>query len=246
MGASYSDEEAVFNVLTGLPLSSVWQLFHTQLEQCMHDSFSATVISSALTGSGNPITASFQMNALMFKSCMACITAEASRMVNIHSASVSGPGSKYANSASTASASNVNSITRLRKHKNNFQGIFCLTTRCGHRDHDKEHCYHEGGGMAGQAPWQQKKKKETAAVASSTPPVPSTSMPVPAPTIAALATHTCDLSCASIKELPDEASDNDILAIAHALSTILDSGTTSTLIIHSTPFRTCSSSRLGD
>jgi hypothetical protein len=84
--------------------------------------------------------------------------------------------------------------------------------------------------MAGQAPWQQKKKKETAAVASSTPPIPSTSTPAPAPTIAALATHTRDLSCASIEELPEEASDDDVSVIAHTLSTILDSGTTSTLI----------------
>lgn len=141
MGTSYSDEEAVFNILTGLPSSSSWQLFRTQLEQRMHDSFSATVVSSVLTGSGNPITASFQTNALTFESCTARITAEASRMINIHPTTASGPGSEYANSVSTPSASNINSITGLREHKNNPQGIFCLMTGCGRGDHDKDHCF---------------------------------------------------------------------------------------------------------
>lgn len=130
MGATYSDKEAVFNLLSGLSTSSALQLFHMQLEQHMHDSFSATVISSALS-SGNPISASFQTNGLTFDSCMAQITAEAAHMVNTHPIGTPGPGSKYANSVSTSSTFNVNSITGLRKHKNNPQGIFCLTTGCG-------------------------------------------------------------------------------------------------------------------
>ncbi|KAJ8579449.1 hypothetical protein M405DRAFT_870262 [Rhizopogon salebrosus TDB-379] len=39
MGATYSDEEAVFHLLTGLPTTSAWQQFRTQLEQRMQRPF---------------------------------------------------------------------------------------------------------------------------------------------------------------------------------------------------------------
>jgi hypothetical protein len=96
--------------------------------------------------------------------------------------------------------------------------------------------------MAGQAPWQKKnkKKKETAAVATSTPPTPSTTSLVSPPPIAAYAMHVRDLSCASIEELLDEVLDDDVSANAQALSTILDSGTTSTLISDQAMFWTYS------
>ncbi|KAG1798859.1 uncharacterized protein HD556DRAFT_1305720 [Suillus plorans] len=78
-----------------------------------------------------------------------------------------------------------------------------------------------------------------AVAANVSAPTSSSSSNQPPTPIAALVTHSaeppsnhqCDLSCASIEELPNDPSvTGDISAQAHALSTILDSGTTSTLI----------------
>jgi hypothetical protein len=228
MGATYSDEESVFNLLSRLPSTSSWQQFRTQLEQRMHDTFSATVMSSTLN-SGAPVSASVQTSSLTFESCTARITAEATRLLNARSIT-SGPGSEYANAAASTTTLNVNSITGLRKHKNNPQGVFCLTPSCGHGDHDKEHCFRDGGGMAGQAPWQQKKMKEheLTAAAATAPPAeqPSGQMAafaasfVPSPASESL---RYDLSCSLI--------DTSAQALQHELTTILDSGTTSTLVM---------------
>ncbi|KIK35816.1 hypothetical protein CY34DRAFT_65220, partial [Suillus luteus UH-Slu-Lm8-n1] len=106
--------------------------------------------------------------------------------------------------------------------------------------HDREHCMQPGGGMESKAPWGTQrggKKKDVAA--SATESKPSTSTP-PAYTpnnateTSALATaHTRDWSCAVIEEVDPSCvpSSEDITCIAgQTLSTILDSGTTSTLI----------------
>jgi hypothetical protein len=247
MGAAYSDKEAVFNLLTGLPSSPAWQLFHTQLEQCMHDSFSATVVSSSIS-SGAPISASFQMNNITFNNCTSHISSEATRMLNVQPTTMLGPGSEYANTITT-STSNVNPITGLRTHRNNPQGVFCLMAGCGRGDHDMDHCFHEGRGMVGQAPWQKKKKEMAAIAANVSTPTSSPSSNQPPTTIAALITHSAepqsnhqrDLSCTSIEELPnDPFVTTDISAQARALSTILDSGTTSTLICDRAMFWTYS------
>ncbi|KAG2144564.1 hypothetical protein DEU56DRAFT_692031, partial [Suillus clintonianus] len=107
----------------------------------------------------------------------------------------------------------------------------CTTVGCSKGDHDHAHCYAKGGGMEGQAPWQKGKKRDTAALAITIPPVPAAPL-VTSPassTIAAFAgTHTAvtsflaDLSCASITELS--------CLVAAGFNTILDSGTTTTLI----------------
>jgi len=247
MGAAYSDEEAVFNLPTGSPSSPAWQLFHTQLEQRMHNSFSATIVSSSIS-SGAPILASFQTNSITFDSCTSRISSEATRMLNVQPTVIPGPGSKYANTVTT-STSNVNPITGLRKHRNNPQGVFCLTTGYGHGDHNKDHCFREGGGMAGQAPWQKRKKETAVVAANASAPTSSPSSNQPQVPIAALITHSTeptanhrrDLSCAIIEELPNDSFViSDISAQANALSTILDSGTTSMLICDHAMFWTYS------
>jgi hypothetical protein len=198
MGAAYSDEESVFNLLTGL-------------------------------NSGAPVSASVQTSSLTFESCTARIMAEATCLLNTHSI-VSGPGSEYAAAATSTTELNINSITGLRKHKNNPQGVFCLTPGCGRGNHDKEHCFREGGGMAGQAPWQQKKKKEnelTAAAAPAPPPEQPfgqmTALAAPFVPPTASESLRYDLSCSLV--------DMSTQALHHTLTTILDSGTTSTLVL---------------
>ena len=227
MGATYSNEEAVFHLLSGLPASPIWQQFRSQLEQRMHDTFSATVVSSTI-GGGAPVPAMLSAGALTFEDCVARITAEATCHVNKQSM-ISGPGSDAA-VLHTAPSSCSNPITGLHRHKNNPEGIFCLTPGCGKGDHDQAHCYSKGGGMEGQAPWKRWKKGEITAAATIplSVPAPSTiSSAVPGSPRAEAATITFfgDLSCASTIELPDVSS---LLPII--FSTILDSGTMSTLI----------------
>ncbi|KIK31892.1 hypothetical protein CY34DRAFT_34223, partial [Suillus luteus UH-Slu-Lm8-n1] len=142
----------------------------------------------------------------------------------------------------SSSSTGVNSITGLRKHRHNPDGVFCTTVGCNKGDHDHAHCYQKGGGMEGQAPWMKgkKKEKETAAAAIVPPPpaaakpaAPSTTITAFAGTLDAATAFLADLSCASIVEVPD-LSDVDTAAlsgvIAAGFNTILDSGTTTTLI----------------
>jgi len=89
--------------------------------------------------------------------------------------------------------------------------------------------------MAGQAPWRQQEKLKTGSdVVVSAAAVPSSKMPAPA-ALVACATFLGDLSCAStITEDLASSPQLDSMALAltaqHALATILDSGTTTTLI----------------
>ncbi|KAG2150769.1 hypothetical protein DEU56DRAFT_697020, partial [Suillus clintonianus] len=100
----------------------------------------------------------------------------------------------------------------------------CTMPGCNKGDHDHEHCYGKGGGMEGQAPWMRNKKKETAAVTVAAP----SSTPVIAAVVTAesLSSLYTDVSFASIAQLPDEVS----CAISLPFATILDSGTTVTLV----------------
>ncbi|KIJ21163.1 hypothetical protein PAXINDRAFT_6933 [Paxillus involutus ATCC 200175] len=149
--------------------------------------------------------------------------------------------------ATTSTSADTNHITRLRKHPKNPQGIFyttpiCSASRCG--DHDHTHCFSPGGGMEGQAPWQQKKKKKKKDGTPSGTPTPTASPAVSCsslPVISAAAVASTfptsgnaflgDLSCVSIEPLDSGILSLELAAHVHsALSTILDSGTTTTLI----------------
>ncbi|KIK95568.1 hypothetical protein PAXRUDRAFT_125410, partial [Paxillus rubicundulus Ve08.2h10] len=156
MGTNFSKEESIFQLLTGLPQSPEWRMFKSQIEQCLHDAYSETVITSALNN-GSSISATFQHNLMTFESCSTWICGEVSCQIN--EKALAGPGSEYAHMASTGSSvpANVNTITGLWKHPKNPQGIFCTTpvclaSCCG--DHDHPHCFSPGRGMEGQAPLQ--------------------------------------------------------------------------------------------
>ncbi|KIK79507.1 hypothetical protein PAXRUDRAFT_79907, partial [Paxillus rubicundulus Ve08.2h10] len=81
MGANFSEEESVFQLLTGLPQSPEWRMFKSQLEQQLHDAYSGTIITSALN-SGGSISATFQHNPMTFESCSTRICGEASHQLN--------------------------------------------------------------------------------------------------------------------------------------------------------------------
>ncbi|KAG1821740.1 uncharacterized protein BJ212DRAFT_1297070 [Suillus subaureus] len=119
-----------------------------------------------------------------------------------------------------------------------------MTPGCNKGDHDHAHCYGKGGGMEGQAPWMRNKKKDNAnatpvaaaATTSAVPPAP----PPPAPVIAAAAADLSslmqDLLFALIAEILNEIA----CAINLPFMTILDLGTTVTLVKEHRFFQTYS------
>ncbi|KAG2740678.1 hypothetical protein P692DRAFT_201727783 [Suillus brevipes Sb2] len=222
-GAPWGETDAIYHMLMGLPQTPIWQQFKSLLEQRMHDESMVSSTSSVPT--------------FTFESCVSQITSEAARHVVTQLAHSSRPGSEYANAVAGSAPSGINSITGLKMHRFNPQGIFCTTAGCNKGDHDHAHCYQKGGGMEGQAPWMKGKKpdapktKETTAVAAAAATAPKPTPPTPAPpVIAAAATDISslmqDLSFASIVELPDDIA----CAVNLPFTTILDSGTTVTLV----------------
>jgi hypothetical protein len=237
MGAVYTDAEAVFQLLCGLPHSGSWPQFKALLTITLPTMTPSTMTTTPAAAVPPPI------NPSAFDICVSRISAEAARVIDERILARGAPGSEYANAATSSSStptSNINTITGLHKHRHNPEGIFCTTVGCNKGDHDHAHCYAKGGGMEGQAPWMKNKKKETAAavIAPSAPaPTPTPTIP-PSSTVIAAFTGTgsaarsflADLSCASIVDL--DAADTTTLShlVAARFNTILDSGTTTTLI----------------
>ncbi|KIN94253.1 hypothetical protein M404DRAFT_168827 [Pisolithus tinctorius Marx 270] len=163
MGASYSDEEAIFHLIEGLPETGTWPSFHLFLQS------SCTIATAAPTGTSvssapktsastahSSISMALSMSSVTFESVSVKIAAEAHRLVQ--QLSFSSVGSEYANAAtSPVGPPNVNPATGLRKTRNNPSGTYCDTPIgeglvCGASNHDKAHCFKPGGGMAGQRP----------------------------------------------------------------------------------------------
>ncbi|KIK91249.1 hypothetical protein PAXRUDRAFT_149909, partial [Paxillus rubicundulus Ve08.2h10] len=182
---------------------------------------------------------------LTFESCSTCICGEASCQLN--EKTLAGPGSGYVHIASAGSfvSANINPITSLQKHPKNPQGIFCTMSVCSvnhHGDHDQPHCF----SPEDQVPWQKKKKKEGTSSrtptptrsGASTPVVSSSSLPavsaaaITSMFLAASGDTLCgDLSYASINPMGPSTMSPELAAHIHSsLSTILDSGTTTTLV----------------
>ncbi|KAG1741812.1 uncharacterized protein EDB91DRAFT_1052246 [Suillus paluster] len=164
MGVIYTDAEAVFQLLHGLPRTGTWPQFKALLTLTLpaHTpvvtataTVTTTASASTATTAGATTTMSpsfFLPSASTFDAYVARISAEAARILDEHALAGSAPGSEYANTATTSSTTNVNTITGLRKHHHNPEGVFCTTVGCNKGDHDHVHCYAKGGGMEGQAP----------------------------------------------------------------------------------------------
>jgi hypothetical protein len=181
IGVTYSNDEAVFDLLQGLPDIIEWQIFR---EIAMTKLNTPSSSSSAPKSSFDEVAKSFteKANAIVGKRKLA------------------GPGSEYANIAVAPIShvpTKVNSATGIKVHRNNPNGVRCANPTCTSlpraENHDREHCYWPGGGMEDKAPaWIRNKfkpKVETVAVATITEVANSA------------AEHRRELSCASLVEL---------------------------------------------
>ncbi|KAG2754166.1 hypothetical protein P692DRAFT_20721321, partial [Suillus brevipes Sb2] len=182
---------------------------------------------SSTTTSSTAVVAAPKMS---FTTVASSLSEEANRIRSERK--LSGPGSEYTNIASDTRA---NQKTGIRMHKANPKGIACENPACAglprSLTHDREHCFQPGGGMEGKGgnPTRTTRKpfkKDIAAAATSE--VPAAKSKTSSPN-----QSDSDLACAIIEELPDDStpSAEDIACIVRqSMSTILDSGTTSTLI----------------
>ncbi|KAG1852549.1 hypothetical protein F4604DRAFT_1933704 [Suillus subluteus] len=245
----YTDAEAVFQLLWRLPWLGSWLQFKALLTITLS---TATPIEPTPAAGNVPVV----VTPSAFDICITHISAKAAWMIDKQILSEGGqPGSEYVNAVTSSSSSskNINSITGLHKHCHNPDDIFYTMVRCNKGDHDHAHCYTKGGGMEGQAPWMKGKKKEkeketTIATVITPPASTSTTLPlviaVFASTEAAADSYFTNLSCASIAEIVEDRPnmppnpDTAVLSclIAAGFNTILDSGTTMTLICNHSYF----------
>ncbi|KAG2036318.1 hypothetical protein BDR03DRAFT_983095 [Suillus americanus] len=202
-GAPLRDSDTIYSLLIRLPHMPIWQQFKSMLEQQMHDEIMTATAARPST---------FTMD-----SCISHITAEAACHIHAHAIHSACPSSEYANvvTMSNGSTPSINPITGLHKHRHNPDGVFCTTSGCNKGDYNHAHCYGMGGAMEGQAPWMwnKKDKKDT--------------MHPHLLQFQPLQPHLYDnVSFASITEVMDDVSST----VSLPFSTILDSGTTITLV----------------
>ena len=83
MGVSYSDGEAIFNLLKGLPCTGTWLAFKLLLQNSVSTLISSTSASGTLTtsASGSSISQLLSIKGTTFKSVSVRIAAEAHRLV---------------------------------------------------------------------------------------------------------------------------------------------------------------------
>ncbi|KAI9463820.1 hypothetical protein HD554DRAFT_2282646, partial [Boletus coccyginus] len=212
MGISYSNKESIFDLLQGLPEAIEWQIFREFTMNWM----TSTTSTTTTTTTPAPLT---------FEDVVKLFMEKANAIVRKQK--LAGPGSEFANAA----------ITPLPTSKINA-GVKCTNPLCEGfphaENHDHAHCYWPGGGMESRAPaWvcNKNQKTETAAVATTTSPPSSNSTINSSPTVVSPETRRRELSCMAIVEVPD-----NICCHASVTSTILDSGSTSHLIMDCTYF----------
>lgn len=208
MGVAYSELECVHQIISGLPLSVSWDTFKQLLlatVQTMSDEAYRLRISAPDV---KPLP-DLIYNTITQRIITECIRQDALKPSQ-------GPGSEYANAALGK---------EIRKHANNPNGVHCTicTGRLG-TGHDFDHCWAPGGGGTRPANFKSKYK-----AAEPTPKPESASVAV-----SDIADLFQDLSCASLEQLPAEASSpslSDIVCIVQqSFSTLIDSGATSHLI----------------
>ena len=163
MGVAYSDSEAVFNLLKGLPRAGTWPAFKLMLQTSI--STTASAIPTSASGSSiSQILSTAQ--GTTFENVSARVAAEAHRQL-LESSLISPLGTEHAHAVVPPSghgnnSNSVNPVTNLRRTRNNPSGTYCDTplgdgSTCGASNHDRAHCFKPGGGMAGQQPahWRQ-------------------------------------------------------------------------------------------
>lgn len=168
---------------------------------------------------------------MTFASIVTSLSEEANRLRG--ELKLNGPGSEYANATSfKPQEGKTNPKTGIRIHKYNPKGVCCDNPVCTglprSLTHDREHCFQPGGGMEGQGGIRNRdrdrdrkpsKKSDIAAAANSNDTPAST-------------TSSSSSATSAVEHESDTPSFDDIACIAQqTLSTILDSGTTSNLIM---------------
>jgi hypothetical protein len=171
MNAVYTEEEAVYGLIHGLPSSSSWESFKQLLVQTVQHYDDTTESDKRVKDA-------------LYNRISQRIVAECMRLDSMpsgkSSASTSAPRDR-------TSPDYANVTSEIRRHTKNPNGVKC--TNCGGTSHDKEHCWSQGGGCEGQGPKGRKHKSK-----DSVSGVPETaSLVVPGDDCWA------DLSCASIE-----------------------------------------------
>ena len=156
MQVTYTDSEAIFNLLKGLPCTGTWPAFKLVLQNSISSASGvplstsvSTSVSTAATSSkgkgkqptsasgtastapGSSISRFFSMaGGTTFESVSTRITAEAHRQV-LEAALLSPPGAEYAHAVSAPTQSGrggvINQATGLQCTKNNPSGTYCDT-----------------------------------------------------------------------------------------------------------------------
>ena len=201
MNITYSEFEMVHHIIRGIPDSGTWGHFRQLMTQTMQDHVERE----------RRATTKCEPDTLLNQITMR-LTIESQRLESENRSRVQrprqGPGSEYINFSHDGP---------IRKHAHNPNSVVC--TNCNQRTHDRDHCYREGGGMAGQGP--RAKAKAEAAAKKSGKGSSKTDLAAFLDTLG-----DDELSCASMEEISDDMTE----LVVNSLSTLLDSGATLHLI----------------
>ena len=198
----------VHHIICGLPDSTTWPHFKQLMIQTMQDHITCKM------GQIIPSLPDTLLNLIISRLTIECQWLESQKIklkLNLIS--------EYSNYSAEGNNRGI------AKHANNPKGVCC--TNCGGRSYDIEHCFHEGGSMAGQGPHGSNYKKPTKPLSSLTKEHAHTSTSQADTILASIDVDEGELSCTSL-----EPTDKSVL-ISLALnnwSTLLDSGATSHLI----------------
>lgn len=220
MAIIFTNNQAVFLLLQGLPQMPEWIIL-----KCMTMTTYRNSVPIASTSSSPAVPK------MGFMAVAASLSEEANHIRG--ELKLNGPGSEYANTIGTGVPdSKANVKMGICMHKSNPKGVACTNPTCAglphSLTHDHEHCFQPGGGMEGQGSSTcNKKPTKRDVTAAATTDILAIAPPP----------STTDLACTIIEELNDvpwtdsTPTTEDMACIARqSMSTILDSGTTSTLI----------------
>ena len=204
MNVTYTKFKMVHHIIRGIPDGGAWGHFHQLMTQTMQDHVKRENHAAAGAKS-DPDTLLDQITTrLMIK----CQHLDFESHLQPHaSATRLGPGSEYTNFSQDDGT--------IRKHAHNPNEVEC--SNCHQHSHNQDHCYREGGGMAGQGPH----TKTTVARSKK-----SSASKQDVAALMDVEAFEGDLSCASIDNVPEELTE---LAV-NSWSMLLDSGATSHLV----------------
>jgi hypothetical protein len=140
MGVTYSEQEAVYQTIEGLPTTPSWDHFKQILLELVES------ITDRESREDIPTPS------LLYATIAQRITSECTCLVTLRLES--NPGSEYAHFS-----------REIRKHTANPLGVLCTNPRCSGKsaeDHDWDHCWAKGGGAEGQGPRRPRMMETTA------------------------------------------------------------------------------------